>query len=320
MTEIADDVLLAAYAELGSVWKVGERVGMSGQTVHYRLKRLGANKPTNVLSVTDAEKIRRYYEDTPSSEFHLDTIATMVGRPRTSVSAYARKMGLSNLRRPASTAGRERMRAAHSGQWSRKPHPRGMAGKKHSDETLALVSEASLRAWQTAKETRTGLMSPEQCLRRTVAMSERAQRRSPHESYSRARRGVRSDIGPWCFRSSWEANYARLLQHWLLSGVIERWEYEPERFHFPLNDAGLPLSYLPDFRVWEEDGAAYYIEIKGWFDAKSKARLSLMAELYPDVPLLLVDARRYYEIEASAAPHIPGWEKDQRNPFRGSVP
>src|SRR5690348_13804250 len=99
-------------------------------------------------------------------------------------------------------------------------------------------------------------------------------------AYSRAKRGRRADLEDRFFRSAWEANYARYLNFLKDSHEITDWEYEPETFIFH-GVTRNPLSYLPDFKVIENDGSVVYHEIKGWMDSKSKSKLRRMAKFYP---------------------------------------
>lgn len=57
------------------------------------------------------------------------------------------------------------------------------------------------------------------------------------------------------FRSSWEANYARIMNYLGIS-----WQYEPETF--PMCIDGQETSYLPDFFIPEENK---YVEVKGYW-------------------------------------------------------
>jgi len=123
-----------------------------------------------------------------------------------------------------------------------------------------------------------------------------------------AKQGRRDDLGDTYFRSSWEANYARYLNLCIKQGIVHRWEFEPDTFYFENIKRGT-RSYLPDFKVWDtEHTEPYYIEVKGYFDAKSKTKLKRMAKYYPDVRVDLVGAREYTEIRIKLAGLIPNWE------------
>lgn len=116
------------------------------------------------------------------------------------------------------------------------------------------------------------------------------------------RGGKRKDLGDIWFRSSWEANYARLLNHFKDWQFIKDWEFEPHTFK--LEDC----RYLPDFRVESLNGHVAYHEVKGYMTEEGQRKLDGMAETHPDVDLLLVDADRYKFLEGACADKIPHWE------------
>ena len=120
--------------------------------------------------------------------------------------------------------------------------------------------------------------------------------------------GVRPDIGPMRFRSSWEANYARYLNLLLKIGAIEKWEFEPQCFWFHGIRRGT-VSYLPDFRIWyKNDLRPEYHEIKGRVLPKDKTKWRRMAKYYPTVRMVVIGAKEYASIKAKWASAIPGWE------------
>lgn len=127
-----------------------------------------------------------------------------------------------------------------------------------------------------------------------------------HNAYSRTKSGKRADLDGLFVRSGWEANYARYLKFLLAQGLIKAWEYEPQTFVFHGVTRGV-LTYTPDFRLTENDGSIVYHEVKGWMDAKSKAKLKRMAQFYPDVQLLVIGPVEYKAISAYQR-LIEGWE------------
>lgn len=126
-------------------------------------------------------------------------------------------------------------------------------------------------------------------------------------AYSRAKRGKRSDIGPMHFRSAWEANYARFLTWMKERGLIQSWEYESHTFWFEKIRRGV-RSYTPDFRVTRPDGTVYFVEVKGWMDAKSKTKIKRMRIYHPSVELIVVASKDYKALAKSVGPAIKGWE------------
>lgn len=90
----------------------------------------------------------------------------------------------------------------------------------------------------------------------------------------RSRIGKREDLGMF-FRSSYEANLARILNHKKIS-----WSYEPQVFFFEGVKKGT-ISYLPDFRIEKPDGSHSWIETKGYLDKKGKTALTRFKKFYP---------------------------------------
>jgi len=75
--------------------------------------------------------------------------------------------------------------------------------------------------------------------------------------YGHVRRGMRPDLGQK-FNSGWEADFARFLNLLQSNGIIEGWEYEPQRFFF--HEGGWKtgaMNYLPDFVVRMPAGKSF---------------------------------------------------------------
>jgi hypothetical protein len=106
--------------------------------------------------------------------------------------------------------------------------------------------------------------------------------RTKRESlYTSANGGIRSDLKCY-FRSSWEANFARILNY-----EGNPWTYEDKTFQLEES-----LSYTPDFYVIAEET---YYEIKGRMDEKSRRQLELMNLIFPEVKLVVIDSVKYNE-------------------------
>jgi Holliday junction resolvase len=98
VAEISNDELKRVYSETGSVWKTGKLVGLSGQQVHSRLQKIGANNRMNVITDADRAIIRARYEAYASiGKAHL--LATEMGRTRHFICRVAGEMGLTNANR-----------------------------------------------------------------------------------------------------------------------------------------------------------------------------------------------------------------------------
>ena len=86
-------------------------------------------------------------------------------------------------------------------------------------------------------------------------------------------------------RSSWEHNFARILQWSQLD-----YNYENEKFR--LSDGSI---YIPDFYVYADDT---YYEVKGELRESAKSKLELFKKNYPDKKLILVDNKIYHNLIA----------------------
>ena len=95
--------------------------------------------------------------------------------------------------------------------------------------------------------------------------------------------GKRKDLGDMFFRSSWEANYARYLNH----NNID-WEFEPK--HFELENE---TTYTPDFYLKETNE---YIEVKGYWMEDAKEKYEMFKSQYPEVKIRLVDEESYKQL------------------------
>lgn len=89
--------------------------------------------------------------------------------------------------------------------------------------------------------------------------------------YQHTNTGYRSDLGI-VFRSGWEANVARVLK---IHGIP--FEFEPHPFSFPVKRG--TKTYIPDFYLPK---TKEYIEVKGFFDEKSRIKLKRFKKYYPD--------------------------------------
>ena len=122
-----------------------------------------------------------------------------------------------------------------------------------------------------------------------------------------AKGGKRADLGGQYFRSRWEANYARVLNELKRRGEIVDWKYEDREFQFPVKRG--TRFYKVDFHVYEEGGREYFVEIKGFLAAKDVTALVRMRKYYPEVTVLLLDRKRYAELESEFGYLLEGWEK-----------
>lgn len=114
-------------------------------------------------------------------------------------------------------------------------------------------------------------------------------KKSLEKKKNKTKRGFRY-IGSekFYFKSAWEANYARYLEFLKSQNQIAKWEYEPFTFWFEKIRRGT-RSYLPDFKVTNNDKSHHWVEVKGYLDQKSKTKLNRMHIYYPDEKIMIVD-------------------------------
>ena len=267
---------------------------------------------------TDKEKeiIKEWYERF-GDEIDLDELSKFLGRPKTSICRFARKCGLTDQSR-MSTKNKEKARKAlldyiNSPEFqkssakgremfiwrAKNDHFRGMLGKHHTDEVKHKISQSHKIKWNNKSDDEKAeiinRISNYRRKNRVYTIAENA--------YSRCKGGFREDLNQY-FRSRWEANIARYL-----SFLNIKWEYEKHRFSFNEIKSGI-LSYMPDFYLPELD---VWIEVKGWMNEVSKLRLKYFEQFYSDEfkKLILVDDKKYYEIEKDFKYVVPNWENKQ---------
>src|SRR5205807_723233 len=165
--------------------------------------------------------------------------------------------------------------------------PKGMAGKKHTPEVLARLSEIS-------KANQAKLNSDPDKL--AAKVKKMIQTKHENENLINPRQKQTWKAG-WreiggkrkYFRSRWEANYARYLEFLKVQNQITDWEHEPEVFWFEGIKRGC-VSYLPDFKVTELNGSFTYHEVKGWMDDRSKTKIRRMQIYHPSIILKIIEA------------------------------
>jgi len=115
--------------------------------------------------------------------------------------------------------------------------------------------------------------------------------------YSRSKNGwYKINRKKYYFRSGWEVVYACYLE-WLKSKKeIKKWEYEPDTFWFEKIKRGV-RSYLPDFKIFNNDKSIEYHEVKGYMDSRSITKIKRMAKYYPEIKLIVIAKDEYYAVK-----------------------
>lgn len=278
-------------------------------------ERLGLNQKLAVFTNEEKELIREFYEKN-SEQINLDDFAKKMNRPKTSICRYAKKEGLTNPSRPITDSKKKLLsdkakeyiatekykkevypkQVALLTYYAQNEHPRGMLDKHHTDNVRQKMSKSHIELAQnmTTKEKHDIAMKAVQTRLKNCGYN------TTSNAYSRCRGGIRPDLNCY-FRSSWEANVARILNYKNI-----KWEYEIKRFFFEEIVDGV-ASYQPDFYLPEYNK---WIEVKGWMDKKSKIRLKLFKEQFPDEynKLILIDEKYYTQLRDNYS-SIENWEK-----------
>lgn len=114
-----------------------------------------------------------------------------------------------------------------------------------------------------------------------------------------ARHGQRADLlaagDDGCYRSSWEANVARV---WVARGI--RPSYETRTFILSTARRRKVSGYRPDWRlpigpttVGDATYSRAYLEVKGRMDNDSRRKIDAFRREYPDYLLIVVDRDMY---------------------------
>jgi hypothetical protein len=129
------------------------------------------------------------------------------------------------------------------------------------------------------------------------------------------RSGKREDLGGLFVRSSWEANWARLLRYWQETGgpgplKVKSWGYEQDEFEFPVRRG--TRFYKPDFKVIlvddEGNETLQYHEVKGFWYPEGRTKLQRMQKYYPEVQIVLIQEPEYKRACKEYGAIVPGWE------------
>ncbi|MBT2696536.1 hypothetical protein J7E79_03725 [Bacillus sp. ISL-40] len=103
----------------------------------------------------------------------------------------------------------------------------------------------------------------------------------------------RPDLGI-TLRSTWEANYARILNEQEIF-----WDYEVVRFKLSNGTV-----YIPDFMLSEN----HFVEIKGWWTDISREKVHLFRIEYPKIKLDVITGEEYKVLVRGWKDKIINWE------------
>lgn len=111
---------------------------------------------------------------------------------------------------------------------------------------------------------------------------------------------------PLYFRSLWEYRYALYLEWLRYNNSILGWAHEPKTFWFESIKRGV-RSYLPDFQVIDNDGTTHWVEVKGYYDARSLTKIKRFRKYYPKETLLVVDGAWFKRNGPKLRSLLKGW-------------
>lgn len=182
-------------------------------------------------------------------------------------------------------------------------HPRGMLGKKQTKEHKEMQRQMSKKRWDEMPEEKKMAIRIKSLKTRVLNGTYAAPRKGG--SWKAAWRTIGGKEK--YYRSRWEANYARYLEFLIAKGEIKEWLHEPDVFWFDGIKRGC-VSYLPDFKVTNNDDSVEYHEVKGWMDAASKTKIRRMKKYHPTIKLIVIAQKEYNEIKMKLSRLIKDWE------------
>lgn len=90
-----DSEILDAFHSTGSCRKAADLLGMQSTSVHERLVKLGANKPKNIFTDEDVNRLREEYEVYRDAG-KLEVLAESMGRTKQFICRQAKRLGLTD--------------------------------------------------------------------------------------------------------------------------------------------------------------------------------------------------------------------------------
>ena len=300
--KVSKEKVLESYKKHGSVWKAAEELGMCGQNVHVRLKKYGIKLKNQKFSEEEKQLIISAYSGGDKrGEMKIKDLARSLNRSYHLVVREAGKLGLTNKNRKASEKTKF-LNKIRTQEWhSKNPHPRGMLGKKHSDQVVKDMRIRFSSWYRNATQEQRNNRAIRQIMTRRNNGNDKKVRGSWKASWRTI--GGKTKF----FRSRWEANYARYLEYLKTNGHIKDWEHEPQTFWFESIKRGV-RSYLPDFKVFNTDETHYWVEVKGYMDDRSKTKISRFKKYYKNESLKLIDSSWFRKNSKNISLVCKDWE------------
>lgn len=303
-----DEEIRASYEKHGNLWECAKELGLCGQSIWERLRKLGITLNDNSkFTPKEKELIKMFYAIgfKQDGTNRLEEFAKKLGRTSSSICTYAKRLGLTNNARKKTSSQRAKCILLKKDAWKNRPHPRGMLGKKHSPEYCKQLGEQAKNWHKTA--------TPERIFEKYKKMVQTQRANGSFDKKRGTWKAAWRKIGDKekYYRSRWEANYARYLEFLKQQGQILNWEHEPQTFWFEGIKRGC-ISYLPDFKIFEKDGTHYWVEVKGYYDDRSLTKIRRFNKYFPNEKLKVIDKVWFKENSNKLKGLIPDWESDNR--------
>lgn len=122
--------------------------------------------------------------------------------------------------------------------------------------------------------------------------------KKPSWAKTRSKFGYRPDLNNTFFRSTWEANFARICNYY-----NTKWEFENNKYRCYFEKES--MTYLPDFYLPEYD---IYVEISGFVSNNKKLKLQLFNKYYPEKTLIHIFGDNYLKFFKEYKNYLENWE------------
>lgn len=299
-----DKEIIEKYIELGSIWKVGDFFGIKGQVVHGILKKNGIKMKNPKFSESEKILLIELYDQYASSH-RLNELSAIFGRTKNFLCRKAKELGLTNSSRKYNLSGEQKAKLSNAAYYriQKYGHPKGMYGKHHSESFKTKMSERIRKTW---KDNPSIFMTDKR--RRVISQKMSEMQRSGILGVRSRTYITRAIFGndKYTFKSNWEFNIALLLEYLKMIGDIDYWKYEFDVFNFPDNEYFI-LSYTTDFTIYKND-EKHIIELKGWFDERSRKKIELVNRFFPEEKVEVWDENEYYRLQKEYKDKISLWD------------
>jgi hypothetical protein len=129
---ITNQQIIEAYQQTGSVWKAGKLIGLSGQSVHERLTKIGYKLSDSMWTDEEYEELKSLV-----GHFTIAEIANKLARPYAGVALKISRLGLSNQ-----YANKQMQKVPKNGQFTK---PNVSKYIKEIDESKATLSQYAIK-------------------------------------------------------------------------------------------------------------------------------------------------------------------------------